>query len=100
MFNGDFKDHSNDNMANMLYFNNPSLKLSTIIFWLILGVLAVITFLKNLSLVPLLGLSSCLYLLTGMTGKNWAWFGSWLVLGLIIYFMYGYRKSKLTIAST
>jgi APA family basic amino acid/polyamine antiporter len=99
LFNGDFKDHSNDSLANALYFNNPSLKLSTIIFWLILFVLAVISFLKNLSLIPLLGLSSCLYLLTGMTGKNWAWFASWLVLGLIIYFMYGYRKSKLVAAT-
>jgi hypothetical protein len=43
----------------------------------------------------LLGLSTCLYLLTGMTGRNWAWFSSWLVLGVIIYFLYGYKKSRL-----
>ncbi len=95
LLNGDFKDHSNDNLKDLLYFNNPSLKLSTIIFWIILLILAVISFLKNLSLIPLLGLASCLYLLTGMTGKNWAWFSSWLALGLIVYFSYGYRKSKL-----
>jgi hypothetical protein len=30
-----------------------------------------------------------------MTAMNWAWFGGWLLLGLIVYFMYGYKKSKL-----
>jgi hypothetical protein len=33
-----------------------------------------------------------------MTGTNWAWFGSWLGLGLIVYFSYGYWKSKLTVS--
>ncbi len=97
LFNGDFHDHSDDSLKDVLYFNNASLKLSTIILWLILVIIAVMSFIKNLSLIPLLGLSSCLYLLTGMTGKNWAWFASWLVLGLIIYFLYGYRKSKLAL---
>ncbi len=90
-------------MANPHYFtdlfkingDNASLEVSTIILWIVLVVLSVISFIKNLSLIPLLGLSTCLYLLTGMTGKNWAWFSSWLVLGVIIYFLYGYNKSKL-----
>ena len=72
-----------------------TLNASTIIFWLVSLVIAVITFKKQYSLIPLLGLITCLYLLTGMTAKNWAWFASWLVLGLIFYFLYGYRKSKL-----
>jgi len=75
--------------------DNASLNVSTIIFWIIIIALAIISLFKNWSLIPLLGLSCCLYLLTGMTGENWAWFASWLMLGLIIYFMYGYRKSKL-----
>ncbi len=75
--------------------DNASLNISTIILWIVLIVLSAVAFMKNFSLIPLLGLSSCLYLLTGMTGKNWEWFGSWLLLGLIVYFMYGYRKSKL-----
>jgi APA family basic amino acid/polyamine antiporter len=74
---------------------NISYNISTIIFWCVMIVLSIATFIKNWSLIPLLGLSTCLYLLTGMTGTNWAWFGSWLGLGLIVYFSYGYRKSKL-----
>lgn len=92
-------------MNNKTYFtdlftitsDNASLNISTIIFWIVLIILSVMSFIKSLSLIPLLGLSTCLYLLTGMTGKNWAWFASWLVLGAIIYFMYGYKKSKLAL---
>ena len=78
-----------------LHPDNAAFNISTLIFWIIMVLLAIASFAKNLSLIPLLGLSSCLYLLTGMTGNNWAWFGSWLALGLVIYFLYGYRKSKL-----
>jgi amino acid transporter len=90
---------SNKNYISNLFQiteDNASLNVSTIIFWIIMIVLAIVSLFKNWSLIPLLGLSSCLYLLTGMTGENWAWFGSWLGIGLVIYFMYGYRKSKLT----
>lgn len=74
---------------------SKTMKFSVIIFWIILMLLSVITFIKNYSLIPLLGVTSCLYLLTGMTLANWLWFGGWLGLGLIVYFLYGYRKSKL-----
>ncbi|MCC7402647.1 MAG: amino acid permease [Chitinophagaceae bacterium] len=70
-------------------------KISLIIFWIICIVLVITSFLKNLSLIPLMGLTTCLYLLTGMTKSNWAWFLSWLLIGLIIYFLYGFKKSKL-----
>jgi hypothetical protein len=75
--------------------DNASLNISTIIFWIVIIILSIAAFIKRFSLIPLLGLSTCLYLLTGMTGSNWAWFGSWLALGLIFYFSYGFRKSKL-----
>lgn len=90
-------------LANKDYFSalfnvtedNASLNVSTIILWIVLIILSIFSYLKSFSLIPLLGLSCCLYLLTGMTGANWAWFGSWLALGLIFYFSYGYRKSRL-----
>jgi basic amino acid/polyamine antiporter, APA family len=90
-------------LANKDYFSalvnvtedNASLNISTIILWIVLIILSIFSYIKSFSLIPLLGLSCCLYLLTGMTGSNWAWFGSWLALGLIFYFSYGYKKSKL-----
>jgi amino acid transporter len=74
-----------------LFFSN----LPFWIFFLVCAVMTVLAFIKNLSLIPLLGLVSCCYLLTGMAVSNWMWFGCWLVLGLIFYFMYGYKNSKL-----
>lgn len=65
------------------------------VFIILCLVMSVLAFVKNLSLIPLLGLISCCYLLTGMAVSNWMWFGVWLVVGLIFYFAYGYRKSKL-----
>ncbi|MDE3249856.1 MAG: amino acid permease [Bacteroidota bacterium] len=69
--------------------------ISTIIFWLAGISISILALVKKYSLIPLLGLITCLYLLTGMTARNWAWFGGWLLLGLIIYFLYGYRRSRL-----
>lgn len=65
-------------------------------FFIVINIgLCILTLLKNLSLIPLMGLSSCLYLLTGMTHDNWFWFVVWFGIGLIIYFSYGYKNSKL-----
>ncbi|MBP6001522.1 MAG: amino acid permease [Flavobacterium sp.] len=69
--------------------------ISMLVFFVLCIVMAVLSFLKNLSLIPLLGLISCCYLLTGMAVSNWKWFGVWLLIGLVFYFMYGYKNSKL-----
>jgi len=69
--------------------------ITMVIFFILCIVMAVLAFLKNLSLIPLLGLVSCCYLLTGMALSNWMWFGAWLLLGLVFYFAYGKSHSKL-----
>jgi len=50
---------------------------------------------QNLSLIPLLGLISCLYMMAQLTIWNWIYFFAWLLIGLIIYFNFGYKNSKL-----
>ena len=50
---------------------------------------------KNLSLIPVLGLLSCLYMMCELGISNWIGFGVWLTIGLIVYFSYGYKHSKL-----
>lgn len=77
---------SNDNLAS---------NLPLLVFFIVTIIMAVMAYVKNLSLIPLLGLISCCYLLTGMAVSNWKWFGVWLVIGLVIYFIYGFRNSKL-----
>ena len=69
--------------------------ISMVVFFILCIVMSGLAFMKNLSLIPLLGLISCCYLLTGMAVSNWKWFGIWLVIGLIFYFSYGYKNSKL-----
>jgi basic amino acid/polyamine antiporter, APA family len=71
--------------------------ISMVIFFIFCLVMAVLSFVKNLSLIPLLGLISCCYLLTGMAVSNWKWFGIWLLIGLVFYFCFGYKNSKLNI---
>ena len=44
-------------------------------------------------LVPVLGVSSCLYLMLGLPWITWIRFGLWLVVGLVVYFSYGFRRS-------
>lgn len=70
-------------------------RLSVCIYLLINVLLCYLSVTRNLSLIPLLGLTSCLYLLTGMTHNNWLWFGIWFAIGLLIYFFYGMKNSKL-----
>ena len=83
---------------NLMDWNDPvegEFRIS-MFFYLIINLgLCVLAFVKNLSLIPLMGLSSCLYLLTGMTHNNWFWFAIWFAIGLVIYFSYGFRNSQL-----
>jgi amino acid transporter len=83
---------------NLMKWEDPKegeFRASIFFFILVNLILCVWTFVKNLSLIPLIGLSSCLYLLTGMSHENWFWFGLWFAIGLVIYFFYGYKNSKL-----
>ena len=99
LFNFDFSDNE-DYVNNKISFMDAATpNISLIIFWLSAIILSVFAFIKKFSLIPLMGLITCLYLLTGMTKSNWAWFLSWLLIGIIFYFLYGYKKSKLALAS-
>jgi basic amino acid/polyamine antiporter, APA family len=64
-------------------------------FWLIALIMAVLSFTKKLSLIPVLGMISCFYLMAQETHKVWMRFLIWLAIGLVIYFLYSYSHSKL-----
>ncbi len=95
IFNFDFSGNKDYTEGKISFMDAATPNISLIIFWLSAISLSILTFFKKYSLIPLMGLISCMYLLTGMTKSNWAWFLSWLLAGLIIYLLYGYRKSKL-----
>jgi amino acid transporter len=65
------------------------------LFIILSAVLTFYAFIKNLSLIPVLGLLSCFYLMTQLGYLNWIRFLVWLVIGLVIYFTYSYKHSVL-----
>ncbi len=70
-------------------------KIPMIIFLLIYVFMVVRTFFKRTSIIPLAGMLCCFYMMAQLGLKNWMIFLIWLAIGLVIYFAYGYRHSKL-----
>ncbi len=58
-------------------------------------VLSILTFLKELSIIPIMGVLFCSYLLIEIPAQSWIYFIMWLAFGLTIYFSYGFWRSKL-----
>jgi basic amino acid/polyamine antiporter, APA family len=50
----------------------------------------------SLSLIPVLGLICCFYMMAQIPAKSWFGFFTWLVVGLFLYFGYGYANSNLS----
>ncbi|GAB6279511.1 MAG: hypothetical protein STSR0006_15220 [Lentimicrobium sp.] len=87
-----FEPKETFNSAHIISFtaNIPVLLFS--IGSIIISIFAIV---KEWSLIPVLGLLTNLYLMSQLGITNWMRFLIWLVIGLIIYFTYGYRKSRL-----
>jgi amino acid transporter len=70
-------------------------KFPYLVFYVVFIGMAAVTFIKNWSLIPVLGVITNLYLIAGIGHLNWLRFGVWCLVGLAVYFVYGYRKSRL-----
>ena len=70
-------------------------KLPFFLFVILSVALTITSFIKKLSLIPVLGLASCFYLMTELGYTNWLRFIIWLIIGLFIYFLYSRQHSKL-----
>ena len=66
-----------------------------LIFILISIVTAVLSFLRSYNVIPVIGALSCLYLMIEIPAISWLWFFVWMGLGLILYFSYGRKNSKI-----
>lgn len=64
-------------------------------FFVLSFFMALFSYLRNYSLIPVLGLCSNFYLMTELGMSNWIGFTIWLVIGLIIYLSYGVKNSAL-----
>ena len=71
------------------------LKVPYILFGGVFLTMAILSFLHSYSLIPVLGFLCCSYLLCESGVSNWERFLIWLVAGLVIYYAYGRKRSKL-----
>jgi basic amino acid/polyamine antiporter, APA family len=66
-----------------------------LLFLAVAFIISIFTFIRNYSVIPVLGVLFCLYLMIEIPAKSWMVFFGWMGLGLSIYLLYGRRKSKL-----
>jgi basic amino acid/polyamine antiporter, APA family len=76
-------------------FDDFSQRIPMFAFILVATLIGIESFRNNLSLLPVLGLLANFYLMTELGISNWMFFFFWLAGGLIIYFLYGVKHSKL-----
>ena len=99
LLNFDFTKDADYMAGKKTFMDVAIINISLIVFWVFAIILAVLAYLKKYSLIPLMGVFTCMYLLTGMTKTNWVWFLSWLGLGLLVYLLYGRKHSKIGLES-
>lgn len=80
-----FTEFNPDNTEEVLF----------IIFLIFAAATSVVTFFRNYSTIPIMGVLTCSYLMVEIPLVSWKWFLVWMVLGLVVYFLYGYRHSGL-----
>ncbi len=54
---------------------------------------------KQYTLIPVLGLLCCMYLMIEIPANSWLVFLCWMAAGLVVYFLFGYKNSKLNPAN-
>lgn len=90
-----FKDRA---VAAFTEFNLKNTEEILFIIFLIFGaIVSVLNFLRNYSFIPIMGVLMCSYMMVEIPLVSWIWFIIWMGIGLLIYFLYGYRNSKLNI---
>jgi basic amino acid/polyamine antiporter, APA family len=71
-------------------------KLPMAVFILTCLLMAWLSYRRNLSLIPAMGLLSCMFLMTKLEYTNWLRFLIWLGIGLVVYTFFGRKNSKLS----
>ena len=69
--------------------------LSLVIYLVLATIFTVISVKYRWSLIPVLGLLTNLYLMSELGFTNWLRFMIWMAIGLVLYFTYGFKHSRL-----
>lgn len=88
-----FRERLTGSVTNLTHESRQELLF--LIFIVMAAVITFFSFLKRLSLIPVLGMLCCLYLMIEIPARSWIVFFGWMLFGLVIYFCYGYWKSRL-----
>jgi amino acid transporter len=80
---------------NTILIRGLSEKLPMMFFILCCLATAWLSYTRKLSLIPVLGLLSCLFLMTKLGHTNWLRFLIWLGVGLLVYFSFSRKNSHL-----
>jgi len=67
-----------------------------LVFMLLSGIMSIMSFVRSYSLIPVLGVLCCMYLMIEIPAKSWGVFFGWMGLGLVLYFAYGLKNSRLS----
>ncbi len=84
-----------EGFINFFSFKNFWNQIPLLAFLILSVFMAIFSYRKNYSLIPVIGLLSNFYLMTELGISNWVGFSIWLVFGLIIYFSFGVKNSAL-----
>ncbi len=76
-------------MASLLLF------LPNLLFIIVALIITVFAVIFRWSVIPVIGLIINFYLMSRLDGPTWERFLMWMAIGLVVYFLYGYRKSRL-----
>ncbi len=88
-----FQDRVINAFANIA--DQPHQEYLLLIFLVIATVMTIYTLLKKWSMIPVMGVLFCTYLMIEIPVKSWFVFFGWMALGLTIYFLYSMKNSKL-----
>ena len=80
-----FKEAGNEGYQEILF----------LVFVFILIMVAVFSFLRKYSVIPIVGAICCLYLMIEIPPVSWLWFFVWMLIGLVIYTLYSKKHSLL-----
>ncbi len=66
-----------------------------LIFVFVLIIVALLSFIRKYSAIPVVGAMCCMYLMIEIPPVSWLWFFVWMIIGLVFYSVYGRRNSSL-----
>ncbi len=70
-------------------------KLPYLVFAFFAVFMVIFSSMQRWTVIPVLGILFCMYLMSELGITNWIRFGIWLIIGLLLYFTYGYKNSNL-----